>query len=122
MVRIGFNEEKMNKKFMQNKKADIPITILVIGVFAICVLAIISFINSESQKSILGIEVIEEIHANVENFNFYLNNGFSKEEAAQEIGAEIIGNKLIVEKDVIANEVFNWNQFIFSIKYTKDLS
>ena len=43
---------------MENKKADIPVMILVIGVFAVCSLAILSFVGSNnfSTTDYLGIE------------------------------------------------------------------
>ena len=90
----------MKKRFMKNKKADVPITILAIMVVAICALAILSFFNSRSkvESDYLGVELIEEINADVEKFYFYLNAGFSEEEAAEKIGAEIMGGKLILER------------------------
>ncbi|MFH1503548.1 MAG: hypothetical protein ABIE36_02735 [Candidatus Diapherotrites archaeon] len=51
-----------------NKKADIPVTILVIGVFAVCVLALIIFLNSShyAGKYFAGINLIEEAKARIE--------------------------------------------------------
>ncbi len=90
----------MKNKLIKNKKADVPIMILVIGVIAICILAILSFFNSDSSfKSNTGVEVIEEINADVEEFYFYVNAGFSEEEAAGKIGAEIIDNKLVIKRE-----------------------
>ncbi len=93
-------DNKMNLK-IKNKKADIPITILVIMVVAICVLAILSFSGSETkvQSNYLGVELIEEINADVEKFYFYLNAGFLEDEAAEKIGAEIVDNRLIIENE-----------------------
>lgn len=91
----------MKTKFIKNKKADIPITILVIMIVAICVLAILSFVGSETKvkSNYLGVELIEEINADVEKFYFYLNAGFLEDEAAEKIGAEIVDNRLIIEKE-----------------------
>ena len=76
---------------IKSKKADIPVTILVIGVFIICGLTIFSFIvsTSLSKKHGLGNGLFEEIHSDIERFYFYLNTGDSKEIAAEKINAEI---------------------------------
>jgi len=90
-----------------NKKGDIPIVILVIGVFVICGLAITSFIVSD--KIVLGksfgIELFENIFAKVEKFNFYQNIGLSNLEAANKIGAEIVDNSLLIIEE--ENEFLN---------------
>ena len=96
-----------------NKKADIPITILVLGVFVICALAITSFMifKVEGSRDSLGIELFQEINTNMEKFNFYQNSGFPSIQSADKINATISGNQLIIEKN---------NSMIF-IKYTKTL-
>jgi len=69
---------------MKNRRADIPIVVLVLGVVAICGLAILSFIVSE--KSILdnyndplGLEVFERFHSDIEKDNFYEKVGVPKQ-------------------------------------------
>lgn len=53
---------------MKDKKGDIPLTVLIIGVFAVCTLAILSFIYISYQlnKSFVGIEIMEEANAQIE--------------------------------------------------------
>lgn len=89
------------KKILKEKKADIPITILVLGVLIICVLAIVSFVISKNknEKNLLGVEVIEAVNSDAEKFYFYRNLGFSNEEAAEKINATIEGNYLIIRRD-----------------------
>jgi hypothetical protein len=102
---------------IKNKKADVPVMILVIGVVAICILAISSFVVVKGREDSLGLELLEEIHSDVEKFYFYVNAGFSKEKAAQNIGAEIIGNQLMIERFLEEGK----EKFSISIKYTKKL-
>ncbi len=104
----------MKNKLIKNKKADIPVTILAIMVVAICILAILSFISSgqTNKPDYLGVGLIEEINANVEKFYFYLNVGFSEDEAAEKIGADIMGNRLIINRAKIVDE-----KKIISIEY-----
>jgi len=96
-----------------NKKADIPITILVLGVFVICALAITSFMifKVEGSRDSLGIELFQEINTDMEKFNFYQNSGFPSIQSADKINATISGNQLIIEKN---------NTMIF-VRYIKNL-
>jgi hypothetical protein len=50
--------------FPKNRKGDVPITILVIGVFAVCTLALFSFSFSVSSlnKSFETLEVMEKVN------------------------------------------------------------
>lgn len=66
------------KKIIKNKKADIPVTILVIGVFAICTLAILSFkfMDIKTTKGFYeSIEGIEEMNSQIQKYYFYKNAG-----------------------------------------------
>ncbi len=74
------------KNIIKNKRGDIPITILVIGIVAICIMAIFSFYFSDSKvKNDLGtIEIIERAVYMKEKISFYRNLGFSEEEIAEE--------------------------------------
>lgn len=53
----------MIKNLLKNKRGDIPITILVIGVLAICILAIFSFYSSSKsvKDDFSSIGVIEKV-------------------------------------------------------------
>ncbi len=53
---------------MNNKKGDIPLTVLIIGVFAVCILAVFSFIyvSYKINKSFVGIEIMEKANAQIE--------------------------------------------------------
>jgi hypothetical protein len=52
-----------------NKRGDIPLTILVIGVFAVCTLALISFIYSSYliNKAFVGVEIMEKANIQIES-------------------------------------------------------
>ena len=66
------------KGIIKNKRGDIPVTVLVIGVFAICTLAIISF-SLASIKSTKGfkesIQAVEEMNSEIQKYSFYTNVG-----------------------------------------------
>ena len=55
-----------------NKKGDIPVTILVIGVIAVCALALFSFYYSSVsvRNSFMGIDIIENLNSFAEEIKF----------------------------------------------------
>ncbi len=57
----------------KNKRGDVPVMILVLGVFAICALVIISIIEVESdkQKYSSGVLEMDEMNSKIEMYNFY---------------------------------------------------
>jgi hypothetical protein len=58
----------MNKTNKMNKKGDLPVTVLVIGVFGVCILALLSFFYSsfQVQKSLVGIDIMEKANTQIE--------------------------------------------------------
>lgn len=90
----------MNK---MNKRGDLPVTILVIGVFGVCTLAILSFVYSSFllHKSLIGVEIIEKANVQIESRNL---NHFYAEKKVTKISPEW---------------GFDWlkEQVIFSVEY-----
>ena len=65
----------------KNKRGDIPVTILVLGVVAVCILAIISFFFSTAKvKSGFDIDPVREATLIKDNVILYQNLGYSNEE------------------------------------------
>jgi hypothetical protein len=66
---------KMMGEKMNNKKGDVPVTILVLGVFVICGIAIGSFVYSSflMGKSFEGLDIMENANINIEqnSLNYY---------------------------------------------------
>ena len=62
-----------------NKRADIPVTILVIGVVGICILTILSFVgsNKDNEANFLGIGLIETMLSIEEELKLYSNEELS---------------------------------------------
>jgi len=107
---------------MKNKKGDIPVTILVIGVVAICILAILSFLSSSFNfsHSFAGISEIEEMNSKIDEYYFYKNAGLSDEEIHEILDIEE-GALYIRENSTKFSPGFNLNwkkeKFLFSVKY-----
>ncbi len=55
-----------------NKNGDVTVTMLVIGVFAVCTLALISFFQSsiEMRNSFVGLNLVEKMNADIESYSF----------------------------------------------------
>ena len=66
---------------MKNKKANIPITLLVIGIFVICALAIVTFISSDikTSGSFEGLEAMKNINSKINKYSFYSGEGVNVE-------------------------------------------
>jgi len=61
----------------KNNKGEVPITILVIGVFAICSLALFTFFVADFKmgNSFVGVSIMHKMDAAVDEYNFYKNSG-----------------------------------------------
>jgi hypothetical protein len=86
---------------MKNKRADIPVTILVIGIFAVCTLAIFSFYYSASivSNKMNSVVVVETALVVEEQIRFYESVGKSSDWIRDEISEieDIVNGKYIVE-------------------------
>jgi hypothetical protein len=91
--KLGFRKVKR-----MNKRGDLPVTLLIIGVFVVCTLALLSFVYSSFriQKSFVGVEIIEKANIQIESQNLdhiYLYKEVKK--ISPEWGFDWLKNKLI---------------------------
>lgn len=95
---------------MKNKKADIPVTILVIGVIAICVLAILSFFvsNNSVSNSFSAVDTVEAASLIKEKISFYKNLGYGEEEIKNLSNLQEDSQKKIVIEQLDATVRFSW--------------
>ena len=89
------------KYFLKNKRGDIPITILVMGVLTICIIAIFSFYFSDLsvKNNFNSISLIEKASVIKEKISFYRNLGFSENEITQTFGikSDALGKYFILK-------------------------
>ena len=73
----------MDRISKKNKKGDIPLTVLIIGVFGVCTLAILSFIYSSFllNKSFVDLNIMEKANVQIESNN--LNHLYLYEKVTQ---------------------------------------
>ena len=88
-----------------NKRGEIPITILVLGIVAVCILAIVSFYTSslKVQKN-FDIQIIKEAKLLGEKAELYGNLGFNQEEIDKILGIESDseGRYIFLERDGVS--------------------
>jgi hypothetical protein len=93
----------MNKLNKMNRRGDLPVTVLVIGVFGVCTLAMLSFFYSsfQVQKALVGIDIMEKSNIQIE-----MNN---------------LGHLYLYKKVTVFSPEwgFNWfkEKIIFSVEY-----
>ncbi len=93
----------MLKNLLKNKRGDIPITILVIGILAICILAIFSFYlsNRNVKDDFSSISAIEKVLIAKEKISLYKESlEFTWEEVEEifEIKSDIQGKYITAEE------------------------
>ncbi|MBI2004525.1 hypothetical protein HYS72_03625 [Candidatus Pacearchaeota archaeon] len=111
-----------------NKKGDVPTAILVLGTFAVCALALISFFASNLfvENTFFGPELVEKMNSQVNEYNFY---------GSKNLDGEEIKEILLLEENFYINEegkyfeinksdeaFLPWkdDKFLFSVKYYVD--
>ena len=90
---------------MKNKKGDIPVTILVLGIVAVCILAIVSFyVSSLKVQKNFDIQIVKEIKLVREKADLYGNLGFTKEEidSALNISYDSQGRYIFLDRGTIS--------------------
>lgn len=109
---------------MKNKKGDIPITILVIGVVAVCALALLSFLSSSFNigQSFAGVALMEEMNSEIDQYYFYKNMGLSEDRINEILDIkEDSGRKyLYLEENKTSFRLgfpLKKEEFLFSVEY-----
>ncbi len=97
-------------KKLKNKKGNLPIIILVLGVLAVCGLALISFYSSslKTSNNFSGVSLIEELNSQIE-YNIYQGKPVDGLQKTKEIRVFNLKN--------IFQEGFSKKKTIFSVTY-----
>ncbi len=115
----------MLKRITKNKKADIPIVVLVLGVFFICMMVLSSFylFKNRMNRTFVGTGIIEKAVAIEDKYYFYKNTGkFSEQEIEDilRIQRDEFGNKYVfIEKKSIQGflGIFGKEKVVASVIY-----
>lgn len=95
---------------IKNKHGDVPVAILVLGTFALCALALLSFYISGIfiQNTFFGPSLVEKMDSNINEYNFY---------KSKNLNAEGIREILLLEEDFYIGENLESGEF-FEINKT----
>ena len=79
----------MALRILTDKKGDISITILVIGVFVVCAFAIIAFLiyKQNISNGFVNSNIFEDLYSQIENYYFYINSGMTSQQAVSDINS-----------------------------------
>jgi hypothetical protein len=108
---------------MKNKKGEISVTILVIGVIVLSALAMFTFFVSDYRlsNSFVGVGVMEKMNAAVDEYLFYQNVGASPDKIRGYFPREIVTENRVnyFEFGKNSSGVFGKgsNNVVFSVKY-----
>ena len=80
-----------------NKRGDVPTAILVLGTFALCALALLSFYASGIfvENNFFGPNLVEQMNSNINEYNFY---------SSKNLNAKEIQEILLLEEDFYISE------------------
>lgn len=119
-----FKVDKMSKG-IKIKKGDIPVTILVIGVFAVCTLALLSFVDStyKTGENFEKINLVEKANSNEEAYLFYKNSGSLNNEIKKSLNVISYGkkDKIYLEKNVSESFFVFWKKPVLDISIEHEL-
>jgi len=108
---------------IKNKRGDVPITILVLGTFVICSLALLSFFvsNLTISNSFENIDLMEKMNSKINEYNFYKNQRLTDENIKEILKEE----DFFMENDYFLinktdESLFDDDEFEFSIKFFRD--
>ena len=106
----------------KNRRGEVPITILVIGVFAVCSMALFTFFVADFKmsNSFVGVEIMQKMDASIDEYNFYVDNGMNPNKVAGFFPIIKEGNKRYIyySKNKSSNFGLSGSKTLaFSVKY-----
>jgi hypothetical protein len=105
---------------MRGKKGDIPITLLVIGVFGVCSLALLTFFISDFKvsNSFVGLDVMGKMNVQIDEYQYYQLKGISVEKIQSYYRLIEVDGKKYFYLDKYSNKLFSDEEILlFSVRY-----
>lgn len=110
------NNKKGKVALMKNKRGDVPTAILVLGTFALCALALISFYVSGIfvKNTFFGSNLVEQMNSNINEYNFYKSENLN----AQEIQEILLLNEdFYISENSESGKYFEINKTTTNLKF-----
>ena len=117
---VGSGKKKDSK---MNKRGDVPITILVIGVFTVCALALFTFFVADFKmsNSFVGLKIMEEMNSDIDEYLFYKNGGKDEGSLNQLFSVVVEDGVEYIKKSKFASSGLGFfgdeNELLFSVRY-----
>ena len=108
----------MDKLNLKDKRADITITLLVLGVIVICAFAILSFLISSffTRQDLTGISEMETLNSEINEYHFYQQDGLTEEKINGILGVD--NGKISIQKTKkVLKFIGLRDKFLFSVEY-----
>ena len=109
-------------RLIKNKRGDITITLLVIGVLALCALAMLTFFLNDFNvtNSFSSVGVMKNMNSAISEYNFYINQGKPKGTVQAIFVRNIVtvNNVKYLEFSQNSSGLFSsGNSVLFSVRY-----
>lgn len=100
----------------QNKRGDIPVTILVLGVILICITAIFSFYyaSNATKNSLNSVGVLQKASVTMDKISLYDNLGFTQKQINESLYDPLTASGL--QKDSYGEYIY-FSEGGVSVKY-----
>ncbi len=111
------------RKINSSKKGNLPITLFVIGIFAVSGFALLTFFIADFRisNSFVGVEVLQKINSFSDEYKFYKNVGISDDELEKMFNlTEEFGRKYFYEEKFVEGGIPFFRgkkELLFSVKY-----
>jgi len=110
-------------KRINSKKGNLPITLLVIGIFAVSGFALLTFFIADFKisNSFVGVEVLQKVNSFADEYKFYKNAGIIDNKLEKMFNlTEEFGRKYFYEEKFVRGGIpfFGGKKvLLFSVKY-----
>ncbi|MEA3414357.1 MAG: hypothetical protein U9Q99_02425 [Nanoarchaeota archaeon] len=116
-------KDRISNFSLKNRRANLAVVILVIGTFAVCALALLTFYVSDSKisTSFVSLHLMEQMNVQIDEFKFYSSKNVSIESLNNFNVVEEDGLKWIkIEKKKPASKILFFKEgedLLFSVQY-----
>ena len=99
-----------------NKHGDVPVAILVLGTFALCALALISFYASDIfvENTFFGPNLVEQMNSKISEYNFYKSENLNVENIRQIL---LLNEDFYIGEDKNSGKYFEINKTATNFKF-----
>ena len=105
---------------MKSKRADVPITLFVIGVFLVCSFALLSFLSAElnANNSFAGLKELDDLNSKILLHEFLISKGIDRTVVLKRLDAKEDEGQSFYYEERKGNTLFGKEKnLLFSVQY-----